>query len=190
MKTNRLPRAGYVDQVGRKMTDRIVRGDQAWQTVVPKTDTARFAKKLVSHEFGQGNQTAYGSIDGKAMTELVKLGISEGLIRLNAQGKPAKVERFLDELRPFQLEFTKEGADEIRLLIAQASSRREFFEVSAKWPGGEWSEGKANQILKGALQSEPPPGQLGSITIQVVGEGQDATIQTVGGEGQDGGALW
>jgi S-adenosylhomocysteine hydrolase len=148
-----LPRPGtYADALGRKMTKRAST-DGAWQAVPPSTKTGAWAHAIVSHQFeekiGKKSSALYdGSLDDKAMRELIEIGKAEGLIEVDGEGGPVGIDRFLDALRPYQLDVVKEGADAIRNLIRQAKSDREFFEVSTGWPPGKtWSDGRANALL-------------------------------------------
>lgn len=152
-----LPRPGrYRDQLGRLMVNHPAT-DGAWQAVEPQTKTGRYAKRIASHRFRQGNAEWDGALDGKAMRELIQIGIKESLIVLGKGGRAADVSRFLDELRPFQLDVVLEGAEEIRALIAQAGSNRQFFEISESWPGGVWSDARANKMLTDRLLGHVPP---------------------------------
>jgi hypothetical protein len=127
--------------------------DGAWQAVPPSTKTGAWAHAIVSHQFeekiGKKSSALYdGSLDDKAMRELIEIGKAEGLIEVDGEGGPVGIDRFLDALRPYQLDVVKEGADAIRNLIRQAKSDREFFEVSTGWPPGKtWSDGRANALL-------------------------------------------
>jgi hypothetical protein len=154
--------------------------DGAWQLARPKTRTGRYAKAIVAHRFegklGRATAQWDGAIDGKAMHELMVLGVREGLIVLGDDKKARNVDRFLAELRPFQLDVSKEGADALRALMAEAGVRREFFEISAQWGGRTWSDAGANQMLRDKLLGHvPPPPHYSDVTPEIVGEGRDSS---------------
>jgi hypothetical protein len=154
----KLPAPGrYRDQLGRVMvTDASTRG--AWQLAHPKTQTGRYAKAIVAHRFSEGWAEWDGALDQKAMKELIRLGIEEGLIEMGPSGRAKDVSRFLDELRPFQLDVVLEGREELHRLQREAHSTREFFEIGSRWPSGQvWSDGIANDMLSRELRRGTPP---------------------------------
>ncbi len=190
MSEYRLPKPGqYTDGLGRVMIDEQST-DGAWQASRDNTKTGRYAKQIVGHRTAQGCAHWDGALDGKAMRELMVLGVKEGLIVLGSDRKAKNIDRFLEVLRPFQLDIVKEGADELRALMAEAGVRREFFEV--KLPG-VWSDALANRQLREKLLGfVDPPLHYSDVTIQIAGEGQDGPTQypdvtiQIAGEGQDG----
>jgi hypothetical protein len=155
------PRPGeYRDGLGRVMVEGRSTGG-AWELAKPKTKTGRFAKEIVAHRFME-EESAFraqwdGALDEKAMKELIALGIEERLIELDAKSAPTRIDRFLDELRPYQLDFVKNGADEIHRLILAACAKRRFFEISQREVGPVWSDGRANDLLAERLARKIPP---------------------------------
>lgn len=145
-----IPKPGaYVNGAGYRMLETPAT-DGAWQAARPQTTTGRYAHALVSHSFGEdGTSFTYdGWIDDKGMAELIELGKKEKLIETDRKGRATNVDRFLDELRPYQLDFVQEGSRALRALQAEAGSDRVFFEVRHEWPIGRvWSDARANRRL-------------------------------------------
>jgi hypothetical protein len=150
MKTNlSMPKPGqYRDGMGRLMSKERATPRAARELSPEATRTSRFAGAITSHEFVSGDAGWDGMIDDKAMKRLVQLGVADGLIKTDRQGTPTNINAFKKELRPFQLEFVKDGADAMRKLQRSVGDQKEFFEVADKWPAGaSWSVGEANDIL-------------------------------------------